>query len=134
MRPEELMEFQWPYIRTLIGSVEEIEESAERTGALTRRRGIADAVTLLRLAFMYGFCGSSLRQTAALAAANGIADVSDVALLKRFRKCGPWLGELLGKLLTKHAAVTLPEHEFRLRLVPKQAHSVECLGEAAMLR
>jgi hypothetical protein len=112
-----MVEFQWPYIQRLIGSPEEIEATAARTGAMTRRRGVANAVTLLRLAFMYAFCGSSLRQTAALAAANEIADISDVALLKRFRKCGPWIGELLGRLLCKHAVATLPEHEYRLRLV-----------------
>jgi IS4 transposase len=66
---------------------------------------------------MYGFCGFSLRQTAAVAAANGLADVSDVALLKRFRKCGPWLGELLGRVLQRHAVAALPEREYRLRLI-----------------
>jgi len=117
MNAEELVEFQWPYIQSLIASPEEIERSGFQSGAITRRRGVADAATLLKLAFMYAFCGSSLRQTAALAAANGLADVSDVALLKRFRKCGPWMGQLLGRVLAKHAVASLPEHEYRLRLV-----------------
>lgn len=117
MDTRELVEFQWPYIQKLVGSTKEIEETAVQTGALTRRRGVADACTLLKLAFMYGFCGFSLRQTAALAAANGLADISDVALLNRFRKCGPWLGELLGRSLTRHAVANLPEREYRLRLI-----------------
>jgi hypothetical protein len=117
MQISEMVDFQWPYIQSLIGSREEIERTAVESGAFKRRRGVADAGTLLKLALMYGFCGFSLRHTAALAAANGLADVSDVALLKRFRKCGPWLGELLGRTLQRHAAAVLPDHEYRLRLI-----------------
>ena len=117
MQAAEMIEFQWPYVQALIGSVEEIEATAAETGALTRRRGVADAATLLKLALMYGFCGFSLRQTAAVAAANGLADISDVALLNRFRKCGPWLGELLGRVLQRHAVAALPDREYRLRLI-----------------
>lgn len=123
MNVAEMLEFQWPYFQRLIGSAEEIEATAVQTGALTRRRGIDSAATLLRLAFMYALGGSSLRQTAALAAGSGLADVSDVALLKRFRKCGAWLGELLGRRLVDHAAATLPDHEFRLRLLDATAVS-----------
>jgi hypothetical protein len=41
----------------------------------------------------------SLRETAALSAEAGMADVSDVALLKRFKKAGDWLGALLAGVL-----------------------------------
>jgi hypothetical protein len=117
MNNAEMVEFQWPYIQRLIASPESLERSAAATGALIRRRGVADAGVLLRLAFLYAFCGFSLRQTAALAAAGELAQISDVALLKRFRKSAPWLGYLLAELLAKRAVVALPEFEYCLRLI-----------------
>src|SRR3954462_5770892 len=97
MRNAELVEFQWPYLVSLIGSSEEIARSAVAAGALIRRRDVRCADTLLRLAITYGFCGFSLRQTAAYAQTVGFATISGVALLKLLRRCGPWLGELLAQ-------------------------------------
>jgi hypothetical protein len=73
---------------------------------------------LLRLAITYGFCGFSLRQTAAYAQTIGFASISDVALLKRLRRCGPWLGELLAqKLAQRTGRHELPANRLRLRLI-----------------
>lgn len=101
MEPREILEFQWPYLRRFLPPIDDIERAAVRTGALVRRREITSADRLLRLAMAYGFCGFSLRQTAAWAVVADIADVSDVALLKRFQKCGPWLNELVSGLLAR---------------------------------
>jgi hypothetical protein len=49
--------------------------------------------------------GLSLRGTVAWAEASGEASFSDVALLKRLRRCGPWLAELVAQL----TAASLPE-------------------------
>ena len=118
MRNAELVEFQWPYLASLIGSSEEIERSAVAAGALIRRREVRSADTLLRLAITYGFCGFSLRQTAAYAQTIGFASISDVALLKRLRRCGPWLGELLAqKLAQRTCRGELPANRLRLRLI-----------------
>jgi hypothetical protein len=118
MRNTELVEFQWPYLATLIGSSEEIARSAMAAGALIRRREVRSADTLLRLAITYGFCGFSLRQTAAYAQTVGFATISDVALLKRLRRCGPWLGELLAHKLAQRAGRgELPGNQLRLRLI-----------------
>lgn len=118
MRNTELVEFQWPYLATLIGSPEEIARSAAAAGALIRRREVRSADTLLRLAITYGFCGFSLRQTAAYAQTVGFASISDVALLKRLRRCGPWLGELLAQKLAQRAGrAELPSNQLRLRLI-----------------
>jgi hypothetical protein len=116
MDNREAVEFQWPYLATLIGSTEEIERSAVETGAIVRRRGIKSAADLLRLAMMYAFCGYSLRQTAAYAQTLGFASISDVALLKRLRRADVWLGALLARKLTERAGA-MPEGRFRLRLV-----------------
>jgi hypothetical protein len=118
MRNAEIVEFQWPYLATLIGSPEEIARSAVAAGALVRRREVRSADTLLRLAITYGFCGFSLRQTAAYAQTVGFASISDVALLKRLRRCGPWLGELLAqKLAQRSGRAELPGNHLCLRLI-----------------
>lgn len=69
-------------------------ELARETGAIKRARGIADPDTLLRLLLLHVGGGLSLRSAAARAAVLGLADVSDVALLKRLRTSGEWLRTL----------------------------------------
>lgn len=116
MEEREAFEFQWPYIASFIGNREDIEASALRTGAMTRRRGIRSADDLLRLAMTYAFGGYSLRQTAAYAETIGFASMSNVGVLKRLRRCDAWLGELLARKLCERAQAHL-EGEFRLRLI-----------------
>ena len=65
-------------------------EMARELGAFQRARGIADARALLRVMLIHLAEGCGLRETAARAGLAGIAQVSDVALLKRLRSCGPW--------------------------------------------
>lgn len=69
-----------------------------------RRRCVADAATLLRLALAYGPGGMSLRSAAAWAGMNDIAGLSDVALLKRLRGAADWLGGIAGALLDDASA------------------------------
>jgi len=91
----EWLEYQWPYLMAMLGGQERIEELAYETGAFVRKRKIGSPADLLRLALMWSVGEHSLRRTAALAAAGELADVSDVALLKRFAKCRQWLLSLL---------------------------------------
>ncbi len=65
-------------------------EKARELGAFQRARGIADARVLLKVMLIHLAEGSGLRETAARASLAGLAEVSDVALLKRLRSCGPW--------------------------------------------
>ncbi len=44
----------WSVILAHIGKPEELDTSARNAGALTRRREIRDAATLLRLGLVYG--------------------------------------------------------------------------------
>jgi IS4 transposase len=57
--------------------------------------------------------------TAAMAADAGWADVSDVALLKRFHKCGDWLGALLAEILIDRQSDLPPN--LRLRVLDASA-------------
>lgn len=75
----------WPGLLARLRELVDLEGSARDCGALLRRRGVADAGVLLRLALVYGGTGLSLRGTAAWAAAAGVADLSDVALLHRLQ-------------------------------------------------
>lgn len=73
-------------------------EMARELGAFQRARGIPDAKALLQVMLIHLGEGCGLRETAARAALAGIADVSDVALLKRLRSCGPWFEWLAQEL------------------------------------
>lgn len=127
MDAQTLMEYQWPYLLACLPAQCELEESARRFNAITRRREIGTASTLLRLALAYGFCNLSLRQTAAWAEAAQVALISNVALLKRLRKAAPWLGYLLAAKLADNA----PPFQFeqrRLRLRLLDATAISCPG------
>ncbi len=115
MDAREALEYQWPYLLTLLPPLEQLEASAYTSAALSRRRCVDSAATLLRLALAYGFCGFSLRQTAAWAQTLGLASLSDVALLKRLRASRDWLGQILASKLADHAAA--PSLALRLRLI-----------------
>lgn len=95
----EWIEFQWPYLMAFLGGAERVNALAAETGAFTRARKIESAEVLLRLILMWAVGERSLMETAALAAEAGLADVSDVALVKRFAKAGDWLGALVSELL-----------------------------------
>jgi hypothetical protein len=116
MRAQESLERQWPYLLSFLPSEEVLEATAKSYGAIQRLRAVDRASTLLRLALVYGFCGFSLRQTAAWAEATEVASLSDVALLKRFRKAPDWLGHLLAVKLTERVT-PIPAKARRLRLI-----------------
>jgi hypothetical protein len=89
-----------------LGGSNVIAASARASGAFRRARGFDDAVDLLRMVLAYCLGDKGLRLTAAWGASVGLADVSNVALLKRLRNCGDWLAVLVGRALAKSA----PEH------------------------
>src|SRR5882672_2277486 len=95
----EWIEFQWPYLMAFLGGAKRVNELAQESEAFTRARKIANPEVLLRLILMWAAGERSLMETAALAAAGGLADVSDVALVRRFSRAGDWLGALLSELL-----------------------------------
>lgn len=95
----EWIEFQWPYLIAFLGGIKKINELAYETEAFTRARKVESPEVLLRLILMWAAAERSLMDTAALAAEARLADVSDVALVKRFAKAGDWIGALLSDLL-----------------------------------
>jgi hypothetical protein len=111
----EVLERHWRDLQACLARPAELDESARALGAMGRRREVESAAMLLRLALAYGGCGFSLRQTSEWAKANGIASLSDVALLKRLRSCDVWMGNLLGAQLAR--CVPFPDYPGRVRLV-----------------
>ena len=108
---------------------------------------VANASDLLRLILTYCLGEGGLRSTTAWASAVGLADLSNVALLYRWRQCGDWLSVLIGRVLDAAApeasrgrlirivdATTVPQAGLAAKrrnpgtslLVPGLAHS-ECL-------
>ncbi len=67
------------------------EQLASTTQALKGLRQDKSADHLLRTVMLHVGCGYSLRETVVRARESGLADLSDVALLKRLRKCEQWL-------------------------------------------
>lgn len=75
------------------------QELARTHGALRRTRGIKDADTLLRLILLHVAAGLSLRQTVVRAKNAGLAEITDVALLKRLKASEPWLRAMTESML-----------------------------------
>ena len=67
------------------------EAKATELGAVRRQlRGFASVSSMLRVLLIHLADGCSLRETAVRASAGGLSAVSDVAVLKRLRRCGAW--------------------------------------------
>lgn len=66
------------------------EDKARELKALRRGRKLRDAESLLRALLMHLGTGDSLRTTAVQIREGGLADISDVGLLKRVRNSGDW--------------------------------------------
>jgi hypothetical protein len=95
-------------------------ELARSMGALQRARQVRSADVLLRLVFLYAASGLSLHQAAARAAGAGLANLSDVALMKRMRSAGPWLRALAEEVLassTRKPSLGAVASERRLRII-----------------
>jgi hypothetical protein len=93
------------------------EAKAKETRALFIEKSFRDAKTLLRVMLMHLSEGLWLRETAVRASACGLVTVTDVALLKKLRRCGEWfqwLTEQLIKGLCKAEFPKLPGRNLRL--------------------
>jgi hypothetical protein len=96
MKHVNLLEEEWQFLTELLPR--DWREQARSTGALRRARGIASADCLLQLILMHTATGLSLRQTVVRAREQSIADISDVALLKRLRSSEKWLQGLTSQM------------------------------------
>ncbi len=105
MEPIQLDSSGWARIVASLGGEEALKQSAREFGAFVRPRGVKSALDVLRLAFIYGPGGRSLRLASVLAGGLGLADVSDVAVMNRVRKAANWLQFLCAESLSRIAKV-----------------------------
>jgi len=112
-----LLEEEWEFLTDFLPK--DWREQAYHTGALRRARGIASADRLLRLILMHTATGLSLRQTVVRAREQSIADISDVALLKRLRSSEKWLRSLTAQMtgLSNAGMVNRLSLQRRIRVV-----------------
>jgi hypothetical protein len=89
----------WLHVLSLLP--EDLEVSCRTKLAVERFREIRSASDLLRLYLAYGVCDMSLRQAAAWASTIGLGQMSNVAVLKRLRSGGDWLGYLIVQWLSQ---------------------------------
>lgn len=130
MTPASLSNQDWASLVERLGGAEGLTQLARQTKAFLRARGIATAVDLLRLVLGYCLGGQGLRLTAGWAAAVGLADISNVALLYRLQHCGDWLAALVGRALIAGAPV--PSRGRVIRII--DATAVPPAGAAARQR
>jgi hypothetical protein len=90
---------------------------ARSSGAMVRERKVKGAWVLLRLVLAYAVCDWSLRMVGMWATIQGIAKLSDVALLYRFRQCQRWLGQILVDVLQRRNAYLSQQAGVRVRLI-----------------
>lgn len=105
-------------------------EQARSTGALRRARGIASADCLLQLILMHTARGLSLRQTVVRAREQSIANISDVALLKRLRSSEPWLRSLTAQMTELSNTGMISRLSLRRRIRVVDATTVQEQGGA----
>jgi Transposase DDE domain len=103
MTRDSLITDDWNAIVERLGGTDALDAGARAAKAFRRARKIPNAVVLLRIVLAYCLGHWSLRSTAAWAAALELADISNVALLKRLRQCETWLAQLAGELLASAA-------------------------------
>ena len=92
-------------------------QQAETCGALRGLRQDKSAESYLRVLLMHLGCGFSLRETIVRAKQAHLADLSDVALLKRLRKSKPWLRQLCCSLFAERSVSASPCGPANWRLI-----------------
>ena len=107
------MDEDWDLLVSFLPS--EWRELAKETGALKGLRKDKSVDNLLRTLLIHLGCGHSLRETVVRARQANLADLSDVALLKRLRKSKDWLYALCVRLFQEHGIAVASGGGFQLR-------------------
>lgn len=104
----------WAYIERELP--DDLDDSAEKFGALLRRKGVSCAADLLRIILTYGATDMSLNAVAAWASSTMVGKLSSVALFYRIRDARTWLADLIATQLASTAA-PLPPSGLKITLV-----------------
>jgi hypothetical protein len=118
------IEQDWGVVTTMLPA--DWQSKAKELGAVRRLRGFASAEAMLRVMLIHLADGCSLRETAVRARAGDLADVSDVALLKRLRGCGPWFQWMIQEMAANMSLSMAPNDLLADRPVRLIDGSVVC--------
>ena len=114
-----VVEEEWQVLSSMLP--ERWRELAKETGAMRRARGeIGSPEVLLQVLLLHVSTGLSLKQAVARAQMQGLATLTDVALLKRLRNSEAWLREMARQMFesSRFARVhARAPHGYRLRAV-----------------
>ena len=125
------MDEDWELLVSFLPS--DWRELAEGAGALKGLRKYKSVDNLLRTLLIHLGCGHSLRETVVRARQANLADLSDVALLKRLRKSKDWLYALCVRLFQEHGIAVATDGGFQIRAfdattVKERARPERCGG------
>jgi hypothetical protein len=114
LKSMECFSLEDPDWQVLVGFLpKQWQQWARDYGALTRLRNISSPEALLRLLLLHVAAGLSLRQTVVRAREHKLAEISDVALLKRLRNAGPWLQRISQDLCLDERRLEVPNQWLR---------------------
>jgi hypothetical protein len=99
MQIASLLNGRWDELALAVMPGAELQTLAREKRAIVRSRKLGEAQQLLRLAWLYGPAGMSLRAAAGWACGSGLAQLSDVAVLKALRRMADWMEALVGRAL-----------------------------------
>jgi hypothetical protein len=97
--PASVLTDQFPDLLARLPAGLDLDRLALETKAIQRRREVGDGATLLRIALARGPGGLSLRQTAAWASLQGIAEISNPGVKYRLNQAAEFLTALVERLL-----------------------------------
>lgn len=97
MRRDVLHDQNWEQVRRFLPF--DLDGLALQTGAMRRRRGVADGATLLRLLLMCGLPGASFERVAGWALESGLARMNGSAVFFRLRDSEEFLSSVFASLL-----------------------------------
>ena len=107
------MDEDWALLLSILPR--EWNDLATSAGALKGLRKDKDPESVLRVLLIHLGCGHSLRETVVRAREAGLADLSDVALMKRLRKSKAWLRALCLSLFRELGVAVSSEPGFQVR-------------------
>lgn len=103
------IEQDWSVVTAMLPA--QWQSKAVELGAVRRLRGFSSVEALLRVLLIHLADGCSLRETVVRARAGDLADISDVALLKRLRGCGVWF-EWMIQAMAANMSLSMASEEF----------------------
>ena len=88
-------------VRLMMELPKSYEEESYKQGAIVRRRGVSRPADLMMLSMFHLQNGCSLLEISEVARITKLGNMSDVAFMNRFEKCGNWFRSINEQLAAK---------------------------------